>query len=151
MMGMRSESNGDMESKMMEILDVGGMTILPVVTRDDVMELTIYASRFRHLRALISVPARHSLSSQLPPHRPDIGCQTSQCLPEVSIPHASTENSRSWRGHPSEARGASLWWHSTVNRTPHQALPLSRLSNSIQCLNKTRKEEEEGRLLRCRR
>ena len=29
---------------MIEILDVGGMTMLPVVPRDDVMELTIYAS-----------------------------------------------------------------------------------------------------------
>jgi len=42
---------------MMEILIVGGMAMLPVVPRDDVMKLTIYASQFRHLRALISIPA----------------------------------------------------------------------------------------------
>jgi hypothetical protein len=77
------------------ILKVGGMTMLPVVPRDDVTELMIYASQFRHLGALISIHARHSFSSQLPPYRPKIGCKTSQCLPEVSIPHASTENSRS--------------------------------------------------------
>ena len=61
--------------------DVGRMMMLPAIPRDDVMKLVVDASQFRHLRALISTPARHSLSSHLPPHRPDIGCQTSQCLP----------------------------------------------------------------------
>ena len=132
-----------------EFSDVGRMMMLPAIPRDDVMKLVVDASQFRHLRALISIPTLHSLSFQLSPYRPNIGNKTSEDTPEVPISHASSENPRSRRGHPCEARGASVRWHSAVNRPSHQTLSVSRLSNSIQCFYKTCTEEEEGRLLWC--
>lgn len=132
-----------------EFSDVGRMMMLLAFPRDDVMKLIVDASQFRHLRALISIPTLHSFSSQLPPYRPNTGNKTSDDTPEVPISHASSENSRSWRGHPCEARGASVRWHSAVNRTSHQTLSVSRLSNSIQYFDKACTEKEEGRLLWC--
>ena len=71
----------------MEILDVGGMPMLPVVPRDDVIELTIYASQFRHLRALISIPARHSLFLPTPT------TSTRHRLPNLTVPTISVNSS----------------------------------------------------------